>query len=124
MAISLYMDEHVHRSITIGLRLRSVDVVKVQEDGFRNTPDPLIMDRATTLGRVLFSQDDDMLVEAMRRQDTRRSTAVRVELLSTPIDRATHRPGRPPGRAGRAPILAPAAARSGRAGFPPRVLAA
>lgn len=68
MAIALYMDEHVHRAITVGLRLRGIDVLTVQEDGFRNTPDPVILDRAMALGRVLFSQDDDLLAEATRRQ--------------------------------------------------------
>ncbi len=68
MTVALYMDEHVHRAITVGLRMRGVDVLTVQEDGFRNTPDSLILDRATELGRVLFSQDDDLLAEATRRQ--------------------------------------------------------
>ncbi|MBE2264052.1 MAG: DUF5615 family PIN-like protein [Burkholderiaceae bacterium] len=68
MTVALYMDEHVHRAITVGLRLRGVDVLTVQEDGRRNTPDPILIDRAAELGRVLFSQDDDMLVEATRRQ--------------------------------------------------------
>jgi Domain of unknown function (DUF5615) len=40
------MDEHVHRAITIGLRLRGIDVLTVQEDGLTATPDPLILDRA------------------------------------------------------------------------------
>lgn len=70
MTVALYLDEHVHRAVTIGLRLRGVDVLTVQEDGRRNTPDPTIIDRAAELGRVLFSQDEDMLVEATRRQRT------------------------------------------------------
>jgi predicted nuclease of predicted toxin-antitoxin system len=68
MPVALYMDEHVHRAITVGLRMRGVDVLTVQEDGYRNTPDPIIVDRAAELGRVLFSQDEDMLVEATHRQ--------------------------------------------------------
>ena len=39
MSVALYMDEHVHRAITIGLRLRGVDVLTAQEDDRRNTPD-------------------------------------------------------------------------------------
>jgi len=62
------MDENVHRAITSGLRLRGVDVLTVQEDGRRRLQDPRVLDRATDLGRVLFSQDDDLLVEARRRQ--------------------------------------------------------
>ena len=62
------MDENVHRAITSGLRLRGIDVLTVQEDGRRRLQDPRVLDRATELGRVLFSQDDDLLVEARRRQ--------------------------------------------------------
>jgi hypothetical protein len=68
VAIALYMDEHVHRAITIGLRLRDVDVLTVQEDGRTATPDPLILDRALELNRVMFSQDQDFLIEAHHRQ--------------------------------------------------------
>jgi predicted nuclease of predicted toxin-antitoxin system len=62
------MDEHVPRAITGGLRLRGIDVLTVQEDGRGGSADPEILDRATELGRPLFSQDDDLLVEARRRQ--------------------------------------------------------
>jgi hypothetical protein len=68
MSVALYMDEHVHRAITAGLRLREVDVLTVQEDNRRNVPDPTLLDRATELGRVMFSQDEDLLVEAQHRQ--------------------------------------------------------
>ncbi len=68
MSVSLYMDEHVHRAITAGLRLRGVDVLTAQEDGRRNIPDDVLLDRATELKRVLFSQDEDLLAEASRRQ--------------------------------------------------------
>jgi hypothetical protein len=63
------MDEHVHRAITAGLRLRGVDVVTAQEDGRRKTDDDLLLNRAGELGRVLFSQDEDLLAEAKRRQE-------------------------------------------------------
>lgn len=62
------MDEHVHRAITAGLRIRNVDVLTAQEDNRRNTPDDQLLDRATELDRVMFSQDEDMLIEAQRRQ--------------------------------------------------------
>ncbi|MEC4813079.1 MAG: DUF5615 family PIN-like protein [Scytonema sp. PMC 1069.18] len=62
------MDEHVHIGITIGLRQRGVDVLTVQEDGRSGTPDTILLDRATELHRVIFSQDQDFLVEANRRQ--------------------------------------------------------
>lgn len=50
------------------MRLRDVDVLTVQEDGRTGSPDPIVLDRATELGRVLFTQDDDLLAEANRRQ--------------------------------------------------------
>ena len=33
MTVAFYMDEHVHRAITNGLKLRNIDVLTVQEDG-------------------------------------------------------------------------------------------
>ncbi|MEL7052454.1 MAG: hypothetical protein AAGM45_11785, partial [Cyanobacteria bacterium J06588_5] len=36
-------------------------------------PDPAVLDRAVALGRILFSQDDDLVVEANRRQQNRMS---------------------------------------------------
>jgi len=68
MSLTFYMDENVHRAITTGLRQRDVDVLTVQEDGLRSFPDPMILDRATELQRVLFTQDEDFLAEANRRQ--------------------------------------------------------
>jgi hypothetical protein len=68
MPLSLYMDHHVPRPITNGLRLRSVDVLTAADDGAAELQDPDLLDRATARGRVLFSQDKDLLVEATRRQ--------------------------------------------------------
>ena len=68
MAIALYMNQHVPRAITIGLRLRGVDVVTAYEDGASDMDDPAILDRAGELERVLFTQDDDLLAEATKRQ--------------------------------------------------------
>jgi hypothetical protein len=68
MPIALYMDQHVPRAITIGLRLRNVDVLTAFEDEANTLDDAALLDRATALGRALFSQDDDLLAEATRRQ--------------------------------------------------------
>jgi len=68
MAVALYMDVHIPRAITVGLRLRGVDVITAQEDNTATTPDPELLDRATALQRALFSFDDDLLAEASRRQ--------------------------------------------------------
>lgn len=68
MPLALYMDQNVPRAITIGLRLRNVDVLTAFEDGASEVADPELLDRATARGRVLFSHDDDLLAEAARRQ--------------------------------------------------------
>jgi len=68
VAIKLYMDHHVPRAITVGLRLRGVDVIIPLEDGTSRMDDPELLDRAGELGRILFTQDDDFLVEATKRQ--------------------------------------------------------
>ena len=57
-------------AVTDGLRLRGVDVLTAQEDGAAELEDPALLDRATELKRVLFSQDDDLLREANNRQQT------------------------------------------------------
>lgn len=62
------MDVHVPSAITAGLRLRRVDVLTAQEDGAARLSDAALLDRATAMGRVLFSQDQDLLREAARRQ--------------------------------------------------------
>jgi predicted nuclease of predicted toxin-antitoxin system len=62
--ISFYMDQHIPRAITEGLRLRGVDVVTAYEDGASRMEDAELMDRATEIRRVLFTQDDDLLAEA------------------------------------------------------------
>jgi predicted nuclease of predicted toxin-antitoxin system len=62
------MNVHVRRAVTDGLRLHGVDVLTAQEDGASELTDPQLLSRATALGRILFSQDDDLLQEAERRQ--------------------------------------------------------
>jgi Domain of unknown function (DUF5615) len=64
------MDHHVPAAITRGVRRRGVDVLTAAEDNARRFADPALLDRATALGRVLFTQDQDLLVESARRQRT------------------------------------------------------
>jgi hypothetical protein len=68
MPLAFYMDHHVPRAITLGLRLRGVEVTTAYEDGTSELDDPALLDRAGALGRVLFTRDDDLLVEATKRQ--------------------------------------------------------
>jgi hypothetical protein len=68
MPIAFYMDHHVPRAITLGLRLREADVITAYEDGTSELDDVGVMGRASELGRALFTRDDDLLAEATRRQ--------------------------------------------------------
>jgi hypothetical protein len=73
--IRFYIDEGVLGPITRGVPNRGVDARTVQDEARERTPDPEVLDRATELGRVLFSQDDDLLAEAVGRQREGRSFA-------------------------------------------------
>ena len=68
MTIKCYMDQHVPRAITIGLRMVGVDVLTAFEDRNHELADPDLLDRAGELGRVLFTRDQDLLAEGTKRQ--------------------------------------------------------
>src|SRR5262245_60712142 len=57
MGVSLYLDVHVPRAIAVQLRRRGVDVFTAIEDGSDDLIDEELLERARTLGRVLFTQD-------------------------------------------------------------------
>jgi predicted nuclease of predicted toxin-antitoxin system len=65
--IRLYMDENVADAITHALRHRGADVLTVREDGLAGKPDGEVLDRATALGRVVFTFDSDFYDEASER---------------------------------------------------------
>src|ERR1700730_2339575 len=60
------MDVHVRRAVTAALRLRSIDVLTAQEDGSAELTDDVLLKQATELGRVLVSQDEDLLREGAK----------------------------------------------------------
>jgi len=62
------MDHNVPRAITDGLRARGVDILTSFEDGTSEFDDPELLNRASELGRVLFSRDYNLLQEATMRQ--------------------------------------------------------
>lgn len=68
MSVTLYMDAHVPRAITYNLRLRGVNVLTAQDDDAANLPDLELLDRASSLQRVLFTFDSDLLAIATERQ--------------------------------------------------------
>jgi hypothetical protein len=69
------MDVHVPAAITAGLRLRGVDVLTSQEDRTDRWDDHKLLERATELNRVLFSQDDDLLQLAARWQQQEKGSS-------------------------------------------------
>ena len=89
MTVGIYVDVHIPRAITNGLRLRGVDVLTAQEDGSITLTDVELLDRATKLNRILYSQDDDLLVEAHRRleENIPFSGVIYSHQLSSPIGR-------------------------------------
>lgn len=62
------MDHHVPSTISKELEKRGLDVLTAYEDKAHQLQDPKPLDRATQLGRVLFTQDTDFLAEGARRQ--------------------------------------------------------
>ena len=64
MSVALYFDHNVRAAIASGLRQRGADVLLAIEDGFEEADDPAILGRATELGRVVFTSDDDFLAVA------------------------------------------------------------
>jgi hypothetical protein len=57
MGVALYMDVHVPGPITQQLRRRGVDVLTAQEDAHDEVDDVNVLERATGLERVVFTQD-------------------------------------------------------------------
>lgn len=54
--LRLYMNVHVKAAITAGVRQRGIEVLTAQEDGSTRCEDAELLDRATALQHVLFSQ--------------------------------------------------------------------
>jgi predicted nuclease of predicted toxin-antitoxin system len=59
--VKFYMDEHIAKSVTEGLRRRGVDVVTAQEANMHSAADDKHLALAASQGRVIFSQDADFL---------------------------------------------------------------
>lgn len=68
MPAALYMDVHVPMSITRALRRKGFDILTARQDGTTRLSDPALLDRASALERMLFSQDEDFLAEVVHRQ--------------------------------------------------------
>jgi hypothetical protein len=64
VALTLYMDVHIPAAITDGLRRIGLNVLTSQEDQTRTADDEDLLVRATSLGRLLFTYDEDFLTIA------------------------------------------------------------
>jgi hypothetical protein len=68
LTLPLYIDHNVPSQIAAGLRSRGVDVITCLDDNTTTLADDLLLDRATSLGRVLFTMDQDLLAIARQHQ--------------------------------------------------------
>lgn len=64
----LYTDENVRGSIIDQLRKHGFDILRAQDDIPSGTADEAVLARASELNYVLYSEDNDLLVEAVRCQ--------------------------------------------------------
>ena len=89
MSLGFYMDVHVPLPITRGLRRRGVEVLTAQDDGTTRFTDADLLCRARERGRLLFSQDEDLIAEAVQcqRSGTPFATVVFVRQLDLSIGR-------------------------------------
>ena len=75
MSVEYYFDHHVPAAICEGLRRRGIGVLTAGDDAHGDLPDELILARATSLGRLIFTQDADFLVIASQWAAARREHA-------------------------------------------------
>ncbi len=68
MPIGLYMDQHIKKAITQQLRAQKVDVLTAQDDGMDTASDEQLLERATSLGRVVVTMDHRFRALAEDRQ--------------------------------------------------------
>jgi hypothetical protein len=74
---AFYFDQHVPAAIARGLRLRGVDIITAFEDGNAALDDESLLNRATSLGRPLVTQDEDFLaITSARRAEGREFSGV------------------------------------------------
>ena len=66
MSVGLYFDHNARPQIADGLRRRDVDVLLAREDGAERMADERLLERATSLGRVVFTEYKAFLAIANR----------------------------------------------------------
>lgn len=75
MTVAFYMDVHVNTAMTEQLEIRGVDVITAQDDQRAESGDDELLERATELGRAVFSQDLNFLAIAAQWQRDNREVA-------------------------------------------------
>ena len=75
MSLTYYFDQHVQGPIPAGLRRLGTDVLTSEDDGMKRAEDDELLERATALGRILVTNDEDFTVIARRWQATGRPIA-------------------------------------------------
>lgn len=70
--LAFYMDHHVNAAIRDGLRRRGIEVITAFQDGSSEEEDAVVLARATHLGLVLVTHDDDFLRIARQWRDEER----------------------------------------------------
>jgi hypothetical protein len=66
MTLRLYFDQHMPRPIARGLRRRGIDVLTTQDEGTEEWADEDLFARAAELGRVMVTEDPDLVAIAGR----------------------------------------------------------
>jgi hypothetical protein len=69
VSIALYFDENVNGILITALLQRRVDLLTVQADGLMTLDDSVVFARSIQLGRVLVSNDEDMMTIAANHID-------------------------------------------------------
>lgn len=59
MSVALYLDHNMHGPVINGLRPCGVDILTAREDGMDRAADERLLERATELGWVFVTQDED-----------------------------------------------------------------
>ena len=87
MAVGIYTDVQISNAVIDGLRRRGVDVLTAVEDQRRRLSDSALLDRATELGRIVYTQDSDFVQEATKRLKRSKpfSGVVHSSQLNSPI---------------------------------------
>lgn len=66
MNVRYYLDRNPPRAVKLGLLRRGIDVIDTDDDGTATLRDEALLMRASALGRVIFTHDEDFLAISAR----------------------------------------------------------